>query len=217
MVTTTLNTLTAEQIAQRLTQSGSVETDEPYPPGLLKEPLRPAAVLIPLLRIEGEWHVLFIRRAEHAEDLHSGQVAFPGGGSHPRDKDLITTALREAYEEIGLAPADVRILGTLNEFITISSYRVTPVIGVMPWPYHLILDPNEVSRAFTIPLEWLANPDNHSIQERILPPPYRPASVIYFQPYDGELLWGASARFALGLVWLLSGEKETKNGILGPV
>ena len=202
-MTTRLSDLSEDQIACRLAKAGAVPTDGPYPPGVLKEPLRPAAVLIPLLRKPDGWHILLIRRAEHAEDLHSGQVAFPGGGAHPEDPDSVTTALREAYEEVGIAPSDVRILGKMNEFITISSYRVTPVVGSIPWPYEIKIDPNEVNRVFTIPLEWLADPDNHNIQERILPPPYKPAEVIYFKPYGGELLWGASARFMLGLVSIL--------------
>lgn len=203
-MTNRLSDLTEEQISRRLAEAKDVPTDGPYPPGLLEEPLRPAAVLIPLLKKADGWHILLIRRAEHTEDLHSGQVAFPGGGSHPSDPDLITTALREAYEEIGLDPADVRVLGKLNEFITISSYRVTPVVGAIRWPFDIKIDFNEVSRVFTIPLDWLADPSNHSIQERVLHPPYRPASVIYFNSYDGELLWGASARFILGLVCILS-------------
>lgn len=207
-MTTGLSDLSEEQITCRLAKAREVPTDGPYPPGLLVEPLRPAAVLIPLLRKADGWHILFIRRAEHAEDLHSGQVAFPGGGAHPEDPDLITTALRETYEEVGVAPSDVHILGKLNEFITISSYRVTPVIGVIPWPYDIKIDPSEVNRAFTIPLDWLADPENHNIQERILPPPYKPASVVYFKPYEGELLWGASARFTLGLVSILSQPDE---------
>lgn len=195
--------LTIAEISRRLSTASFVPTDEPYPPGVLKEPLRQASVLIPLLQREGSWHILFIRRAEHSEDIHSGQVAFPGGGAHPEDPDPETTALREAYEEIGLQPTDVHIVGRLNEFITISSYRVTPIVGIIPWPYPYHLDQIEVSRVFTIPLNWLANPKNYTIQDRILPPPYQPMSVIYFKPYDREILWGASARFTLGLIDLL--------------
>lgn len=198
------SSLTSTEIIRRLSATPFVPTDEPYPPGVLKEPLRQASVLIPLLQKDNTWHVLFIRRAEHSEDMHSGQVAFPGGGTHPEDLDAETTALREAFEEIGLKPGDVQIVGRLNEFITISSYRVTPIVGIIPWPYSYHLDKDEVSRVFTIPLDWLADPANHSIQDRVLPPPYRPISVIYFKPNNGEILWGASARFTLGLIDILS-------------
>ncbi len=199
---TNLSGLTEKEISERLA-AASVPTDGPYPDGLLKETLRSAAVLIPFVRVEGEWHLLLIRRAEHADDFHSGQVAFPGGGAHPGDPDAESTALRETYEEIGILPQDVRTLGRLNEFVTISSYRVTPVVGVIPWPYTFNIAQDEVSRVFTIPIAWLADPANSEIRSRELPPPYQPISVIYFRPYDGEVLWGASARFTQGLLNIL--------------
>jgi hypothetical protein len=73
----------------------------------------------------------------------------------------------------------------------------------MPWPYRLRLASQEVSRAFTVPLAWLADPANHEVRLRALPPPYAPVPVIYFHPYDGEVLWGASARFTLALLEIL--------------
>ncbi len=200
-----LANMTIQEIIERLAKAPAQPQDGPYPRGLLKPTLRPAAVLIPLQKIENAWHVLLIRRAEHSEDLHSGQVAFPGGGAHPEDRDVIHTALREAYEELGIHPDDVRILGMMGEFVTISSYTVTPVVGVVPYPYEFRLDRNEVTRVFSIPLEWLADPSHHEIRLRELPAPYDPIEVIYFQPYNGEVLWGASARFMLDLIEILRG------------
>ncbi len=209
---TRLSDLTVKDISDRLA-AANVPTDGPYPKGLLKDTLRSAAVLIPFVRVEDEWHLLLIRRAEHEDDLHSGQVAFPGGGAHPGDLDPESTALRETFEEIGIHPRDVRLLGRLNEFITISSYLVTPVVGVIPWPYTFKIAQDEVSRVFTIPIEWLADPANSEIRVRELPPPYKPISVIYFQPYDGEVLWGASARIHAGITQR-TGAINTARGIL---
>jgi 8-oxo-dGTP pyrophosphatase MutT (NUDIX family) len=163
---------------------------------------RPAAVIIPFLCQDQRWQVLFTRRNNDLPE-HSGQVAFPGGRSEPGDASSVQTALREMQEEIGINPADVRILGTLRRVITITNYEVTPVIGVIPWPYPLRLQTSEVSRAFTIPLEWLADPAHHEERRRGLPHPLPAVNVIYFQPYDGEVLWGASARFMLSLLELL--------------
>ena len=196
--------LTEEEISRRL---GSWQRDEvledPFPPGFLNRPPRNAAVLIPMLKQGDIWHILFIRRTANMNDPHSGQVAFPGGGSDPGDVDAVSTALREANEELGLRPTDVRVLGHLMDFITVTSYRVTPIVASIPWPYPLVLEAKEVNRAFTIPLDWLANPKNYEERERILPTPYQPVNVIYFKDYDGETLWGASARFTLELIKIL--------------
>jgi len=198
--------LTEEEIARRLARRANNPVENPFPPGFFPGTPRPAAVLIPLLRQNDAWHVLFIRRTANFNDPHGGQVAFPGGASDPTDSDAESTALREASEEIGLPPSKVRILGRLMDFVTITGYRVTPVIGVIPWPSPLVLEAREVSRAFTIPLDWLASSDNREERLRPLPDPHRPVSVIYFKPYDGEILWGASARFTLELINILFSE-----------
>ncbi len=199
-----LSSLTEEQITAclSLVKAGAIESG--FPQALIAPEPRPAAVLIPFLQSRGEWHLLYIRRTSKLNDPHSGQVAFPGGVLDPDDKSLQATALREMHEEIGIAPADVRILGRLHEFITITSFQVTPFIGRIPWPYPLKLEQNEVSRAFTIPLSWLADPRNHRIQQRALPPPYEPVPVVYFEPHNGEVLWGATAGFTLALLDALS-------------
>ncbi len=200
--------LTEEEIARRLAEAqlaepGPLHSEFPYPAGLLQGEARPAAVLIPFLKKDGEWHLLFTRRNANLPE-HSGQVAFPGGRSDPGDTGPEQTALREAHEEIGLAPSDVRLLGRLREFITITNYRVTPIVGVISWPYPFRLETDEVSRVFTIPLYWLADPGNWEERKRALPTPSSYISVIYYHPYDGELLWGASARFTLTLLEVLN-------------
>lgn len=195
--------LTEQDISLRLAMAGGNEIENPYPPGFLVHPPRPAAVLIPLLRQDDAWHVLFIRRTANSDDPHGGQVAFPGGAADENDLNAEETALREAREELGLRSSDVRPLGRLMDFITITSYRVTPIVGVIPWPYPLRLEMKEVSRAFIIPLAWLADPQNREERPRDLPTPFKPINVIYFKPYDGETLWGASARFTLELINVL--------------
>ncbi|OGO32270.1 MAG: hypothetical protein A2Z16_09835, partial [Chloroflexi bacterium RBG_16_54_18] len=202
------NALTEAEIMRRLfaAYQPGIEPESPgIPPDLLFNPgpSRPAAVLIPMLRQNDGWHLLYTRRNSDLPE-HSGQVAFPGGRSDPDDASPEDTALREAYEEIGLSPKDVRILGRMHDFLTVTNYLVTPVIGVIPWPYPLMLADHEVSRAFTISLAWLADPANQEIYERLLPEPYTPVPVIYYHEYDGEVLWGASARFTVRLIEVLS-------------
>lgn len=173
------------------------------PPAIPPENLRwrRASVLVPLLEEGGEWHLFFIRRTESVAE-HKGQVAFPGGGMEPQDRTVIDTALREAQEEVGLAPSAVHILGHLPEFFTITNYLITPVVGVVSWPFQALLSPEEVSRAFTIPLNWLADP-RHYEERPFVRPNGRDDKVIYYQPYDGETLWGATARITVIFLQIL--------------
>ena len=194
--------LTETEIRRRLSHAHTSEllAEAPYLPGHLNSPPRPAAVLITFLQKEDGWHLLFIRRTVVPHDPHSGQVAFPGGRCTPEDSDAIQGALREAQEEVGIRPADVRILGQVRPMVTITNYRVTPVVGAISWPYALTAQTEEVDRIFTIPLAWLADPANHSVQMRGLQFLGRDVPVIFFKKYQGELLWGASAQMT---IWLL--------------
>lgn len=164
--------------------------------------LSEAAVLIPIFYKKPDWHLLFIRRTESVQH-HKGQVAFPGGMREAEDASLIDTALRETYEEIGLAPADVRILGQLEPVVSITNFSITPVVGYFTWPYTYNPSPFEVSRIFSIPLRWLSEKSNH--EARIFETPegvFR--NVIYFDEYDNELLWGITARITLNLIDIIS-------------
>ncbi len=152
----------------------------------------------------GGWHLLFIRRAVHAHDRHSGEVSFPGGRWEPEDPCCTATALREAQEEIGLDPERVRLLGELSPLRTVSRFLVTPVVGYVPWPQDLRPDPREVSRIFSIPLAWLCQPGNHRVSPYPSPDHPEVRDVVFFDEYDGELLWGVSARIALDLLACLT-------------
>ncbi len=152
-----------------------------------------------------EWHVLYTRRTDQVAD-HKGQVSFPGGRSEDGDNSLEATALREAQEEIGLQPSDVRLVGRLERLYTITNYLITPVVGLIPWPYSFHLEQIEVGRVFTIPLRWLADESHYAIHEREVPTPKlirKMHRVIIFEPYDGETLWGVSAEITLRLLWKL--------------
>ena len=199
---TDLDQLSIDDIRERLLEQPGVTYD--VPPELLNGEAREAAVLIPFCRIDEAWHILYIRRAHFAGDRHSGQVAFAGGKREAGDKNLETTALREAEEEVGVAPQDVKILGCLNHHHTISEFLVTPYVGEMQWPYPLSLDETEVAHAFTMPLAWLADRSNYRTEQRQHPDSQRPWPVVYYEHYDGELLWGATARMTLSLIEVLS-------------
>ena len=160
--------------------------------------LKCAAVLIPLVWYDEKWHLLFTRRTDTVES-HKGQVSFPGGACDEGETTPEETALREAEEEIGVQPGDVKVLGRLSNLITITYFRVTPVVGVVRWPAVFRVGAHEVARIFTIPLAWLANSSNRWQFEM----PGRNRSMIAYHPYDGELLWGATARMTVDFLSVL--------------
>ncbi|MFT5503620.1 MAG: 8-oxo-dGTP pyrophosphatase MutT (NUDIX family) [Gammaproteobacteria bacterium] len=194
--------LDKSQIQNRLHDQGFPTYD--VPPEMLKADCREAAVLVPFVRIDDAWHLLFIRRTTFEGDRHSGQVAFAGGKREIEDIDLEATALREAEEEIGLQLKDVEVLGRINHHHTISQFQVTPYVATFSWPYPLKLDQTEVARAFTIPLNWLADDRNYKIDERFHPESNKRWPIIYYDYFDGELLWGATARMTLSLLDVLT-------------
>jgi 8-oxo-dGTP pyrophosphatase MutT (NUDIX family) len=194
--------LSESEITRRLAAAPLGPAEDDFAASWMPAAPRPAAVLIPFLRVADAWHILFTRRTEMVAD-HKGQVAFPGGRADPGDPSPEFTALREANEEIGLNPGDVNVLGCLKKLPTITNYCVTPVVGVIPWPYPLRLEAIEVCRAFCIPLTWLADPAHREIRTRTLPGTAAPLPVIYFQHYDGELLWGVSAQITVNLLTAL--------------
>lgn len=187
----TLPDLTEDSIIKKLRlsldENGTKEIYNESGDLLGKEP-KCAAVLIPLIVFGDEWHLLYTRRGDKVE-THKGQVSFPGGACDPGEVTPEQTALREAEEEIGIRQEDVRILGRLTSMITITSFRVTPVVGLVPWPYAFRVESAEVARVFTMPLAWLADKGNR--WEMYLPG--RKFGLIVYHPYDGELLWGATA------------------------
>jgi len=159
---------------------------------------RPAAVLVPLYQNGGEWHLLLTERTNTVED-HKGQVAFPGGRVDPGDVDRVDTALREAEEEVGLKREHVTVLGQLDELVTVSQYRITPVVGVFPWPYPFRLSTTELSEVFGVPVRWLADPAHLETRQRHPLISGRPVDVYYFH-YPGHTVWGVTARIILNFL-----------------
>ena len=150
--------------------------------------IRPAAVLVPVVIREGALTVLFTRRTAHLHD-HAGQISFPGGraedGESARD-----TALRETAEEIGLVSDRVEVLGHLNDYTTVTGYRVTPVVGLVQPPFDLAPDDFEVAEVFEVPLAFLLDPANQQRHFRMLGHVRRDFWAI---PYGERYIWGATA------------------------
>jgi 8-oxo-dGTP pyrophosphatase MutT (NUDIX family) len=156
---------------------------------------RAAAVLVPLVVREAGLTVLLTQRADHLND-HAGQVSFPGGRREPTDPSVAATALREAQEEVGLAPSRVEVLGTLPDYLTGTGFSVTPVVGLVHPPFTVRADSFEVADIFEVPLAFLMDPAHHEVRvmrweggERrffAMPYPRGPVGGHYF-------IWGATA------------------------
>jgi len=183
----------AEKIAEVLSQRQRQRVD---PTGLV-----PAAVLVPLYRKRGEYHLLFTKRTQEVE-YHKGQICFPGGGRHTEDETPLDTALRETSEELGIHPQDIRILGELDELSTISSkYAISPFVGIIPYPYPFKPNRREVAELMEVPIAALLEEGN-SWQE-VQASQGGPVAV-YFYEYEGQVIWGATAKMLnqfLGLVF----------------
>lgn len=161
----------------------------------------PAAVLVPIYRKEGRYHLLFTMRTEAVRE-HKGQVAFPGGAYQEGDKTLLDTALRECAEEIGLAAADVEVLGELDDIVTeTSNYVVTPFVGIIPWPYHFTLSPEEAEELIKVPVSALM--DGGSVWQETRTVDGK-AAVSYFYRYRRWLIWGATAGILRQLLDILA-------------
>ena len=115
--------------------------------------------------------------------------------------DLTATALREAWEEVGIRPQDVQVLGAMQPMALITRFVVTPVVGKIPWPYPIQVFDGEVARVFTVPLSWLADPSNYYYSTITFEG--KPYEVSYYKLYDGEKIWGATAKITQDFISLL--------------
>lgn len=151
--------------------------------------IRPAAVLFGVLPRKGGATALLTLRPDTMTD-HAGQVALPGGKVDPLDLDEVAAALREAHEEVGIAPHDVDVLGKGAAYITGTRYRITPVIGLLPHDFVPVPEPGEVAAVFETPLEFLMNTANHTAAETF----YKGKNRHYYEmPHNGYRIWGVTA------------------------
>jgi 8-oxo-dGTP pyrophosphatase MutT (NUDIX family) len=162
----------------------------------------PAAVLVPLVNRAHGLQLLLTQRSETLPD-HPGQISFPGGRLEPGDASHAAAALRETSEEIGLAPARVRVLGQLSPYVTVSGYEVRPVVGWVEPPFDVRPDPLEVADVFEVPLEFILDPANHKRNFRMIGDRRRDYWAI---PWTTRYIWGATAAMLLILHRTLLGE-----------
>jgi len=183
----------ALRVATRLAGlEGEEDGDHRFSPGLeaafaaMKR--RDAAVLVGVVDRGGQATVLLTERAGHLA-AHPGQVAFPGGKIDPGET-AEEAALREAQEEIGLAPEAVRVIGRAPRYLTGSGYRITPVLALVRPGFRLRLNRAEVADAFETPLAFLMDPANHRQGSRV----WQGATRTFFEmPYRERYIWGVTA------------------------
>lgn len=151
----------------------------------------PSAVLLPLYRKDDEYYLVFTKRTQQVKD-HKGQISFPGGVYQEEDETLVNTALRECAEEIGLAPENVRILGGLDDIITLTSnYIVSPFVAIIPYPYGFRISRQEIEEIIEVPVSAIL--DKSSLREEIEVVDGKPEVMRYYH-YRGRVIWGATAR-----------------------
>lgn len=164
-----------------------------------------AAVLVPLFKKGGDCHLLFTKRTDQVK-YHKGEISFPGGVFDKRDSELERTALREAFEEIGIKGSDVQIIGILDDIVTITEFIVTPFVGLFPYPYPFKVSPIEIEELIEVPLASLLDEDCFSEREIIRGDQ---KEIVYAYQYGKHIIWGATARILRQFLDLITSSRGT--------
>jgi 8-oxo-dGTP pyrophosphatase MutT (NUDIX family) len=168
--------------------SGDAGTDRMLAIIAREQPVRPAAVLIPIVD-HPEPTVLLTQRAPHLNE-HAGQIAFPGGKIDATDASPLDAALREAEEEVGLDRGFVDPLGYLDLYGTGFGFRILPTVARVTPGFKLAINRSEVDDAFEVPLSFLMDPANHQVHSK----EFRGMERSYYaMPFAERYIWGATA------------------------
>jgi len=168
--------------------SGDAGTDKMLEIVAREQPVRPAAVLIPIID-HPEPTVLLTQRSPHLSS-HAGQISFPGGKIDATDASPLDAALREAEEEVGLARDFVEAVGYLDLYGTAFGFRILPTVAKVRPGFALTINHSEVDDAFEVPLSFLMNPTNHQVHSK----EFRGMERFYYaMPFAERYIWGATA------------------------
>ncbi len=149
----------------------------------------------------GEYYVLLNKRTEDVEH-HKGEISFPGGSKDENDDTLLTTALRETHEEMGISPDDVELLGELDDMATSTRFLISPFVGSIPYPYVFKPSLSEVAEVLEVPVAALTDSQNLRDEIRIVEDDLVRTPVYAHQ---GHLIYGATARVLTHFLGLMDG------------
>lgn len=180
----------AEDIAEAFRDHGDHRLNPDLVEDLERVAQRDAAVLIPVVDDGAEDARLILTLRAEKLRKHSGQVAFPGGAIDPEDGSPEAAAMREAYEEIALDPAFVEPVGRLPTYLTMTGFRITPVLALVKPGFSVKPNPEEVDDVFEVPLSFLMTPENHVQESRVWQGRRR---HYYTMPYGERFIWGVTA------------------------
>lgn len=190
-------------VTRRLSERrpGNGRGDADLNPGMrpVRDPLTPAAVLVPIIDRPEGLTVLLTKRTDHLHD-HAGQISFPGGREEKTDSGSVDTAMRETEEEVGLPRSHIDPIGNLDRYITRTGFDVTPVVGFVTPPFPVTPDPFEVAEVFEVPLAFFLDRANHRRHSRVWQGQKR---YYYVMPYRDYYIWGATAGMLVNLVDVL--------------
>jgi 8-oxo-dGTP pyrophosphatase MutT (NUDIX family) len=158
------------------------------PRGLKIPGFIPAAIIIPFFNIDDKTHLLLTLRTDTVEH-HKGQVAFPGGAREEQDSGLQETALRETYEEVGIPPGIVNVIGQLDDFPTITDFLVTPYVATIPYPYPHQINHHEVAEILEVPLALFLSDNAFEMKEKKFGGKTYP---VYYYYFNHAVIWGVT-------------------------
>jgi 8-oxo-dGTP pyrophosphatase MutT (NUDIX family) len=185
-------------LTRALARSTGASSDFDLNPGTVlpvDRVLRPAGVLVAIWDQPGGARLILTKRSSHLKH-HPGQIAFAGGKVDPGDDGPMGAALREAWEEIGLPPDGVQVVGSLPPHETVTGFLVTPVLGFVSGDFEPVPEAGEVEEVFTVPLSHVLDPANFRVERRRWRGTWR---RYYAVPYGPYYIWGATARILRGL------------------
>lgn len=166
--------------------------------------LKPAGVMLLIYEKKGEYCILLNKRT-NIVDHHKGEISFPGGRMDPEDTTLMETAFRETYEEMGISPKDVTILGELDDVPTNSRYLISTFVGTIPFPYPFKPSKLEVAEILEVPVTVFMNGNYSPIRDRIV---NKPVTKFPSYSYGEHVVFGATARILSRFASLLETDQD---------